>query len=136
MKSLVIPRLLASKVNKHSKMLYYHNYTEPSTSGFRSNSGDAHNRSWIRRINLLKRTFCGDSYTQEFLPQFYLGHIFFYKEYLYTYKYAKFIFQSNPVLYFQLMNLDSAFLSLATSPEEALITAIVDAKMRGWNGII
>jgi hypothetical protein len=131
MKSLVIPRLLAPKVNKHFKMLYYHNYTEPSTSGFRSNY-----RSWIRRIKLLKRTFCGDIYTKEFLPQFNLGHPFFHKEYLYTYKYAKFIFQSNPVLYFELMNLDSSFLALATSPEEALITAIVDAKMRGWNGII
>jgi len=131
MKSLVIPRLLAPKYSQHPKMLYDHNSTELSTSGFRSNY-----RSWIRRINLLKRTFCGDAYTQEFLPQFNLGYQFFHKEYLYTYKYAKFIFQSNPVLYFELMHLDSSFLALSTSPEEALIAAIIDSKMRGWNGII
>jgi len=130
MKSLVAPRLLAPKFSQHHKMLHYYNFTEKITR-YRVNY-----RSWRARINLLQRTFCGDVYSQEFLPQFNLGHPFFHKEYLYTYKYAKFIFQLNPVLYFQLMNLDSAFLSLTTSPEEALITAIVDAKMRGWSGII
>jgi hypothetical protein len=128
MKSLVIPRLLAPKYSQHRKMLYYYNFTEIATR--------YSYKSWNNRIKLLQRTFCGDSYTQEFLPQFNLGYQFFHKEYVYTYKYAKFIFQSNPVLYFELMNLDSSFLSLATSPEEALIAAIIDSKMRGWDGII
>ena len=128
MKSLVIPRLFAPKYSQHRKMLYYYNFTEIATR--------YSYKSWNNRIKLLQRTFCGDSYTQEFLPQFYLGHQFFHREYLWTYKYAKFIFQSNPVLYFELMHLDSSFLALSTSPEEALIAAIIDSKMRGWDGII
>jgi len=131
MKSLVIPRLLASKYSQHLKMLYYYNENESIRGGYRTTY-----RSWRGRINLLHRTFCGDIYTKEFLPQFNLGHQFFHKEYLYTYKYAKFLFNSNPILYFHLMNLDSSFLYLATSPEEALIAAIIDSKMRGWDGII
>jgi hypothetical protein len=113
-------------------MLYYFNFNDGAVS-YRYRP---QHRSWWNRINLLRRKLCHNDVNYTFLPQFSNGHPLFHKTYLYTYKYAKFLFKSNPPLYFELMNFDSSFLSLADCPEDALIAAITDAKMRGWNGII